>query len=635
VTLILLCLWLALPTALLAIALSRLSPALTRAERLALAFSAWLVLSGLLVWGTAHVLSPKGLPSLGIKIFLSFSAVFLVVWRYRRDRSLATSEANSLYFDIRDARNSVSVGATMLLCGLLFVAATAVSRSIAVSGQAPESYLYATLARAWTSDGSLDLARMSELSPHTVPIAGWSQIGMSLAAAQWRDWIAPVWHCALLIAGGLLLLTTMRTRGVTLATSALLLTLAFLSSGLAGQVQRNSDAWVIAFFSAIALTLWADPARRVLALLFSVLAFIWNPNLGWPLALSLSLVAVLHQRVQADRQRRLLWAVVLIFVFGLISVLLQGETFLPQTLRSRMGLNTREASFSWAFLSSGQWLSALVLAFGLILAPPTSRHGRELSSVPTVLLWVAFCLLAALLTPNPLSESAASLTTALIGAILPALILVVGASTWSAANQLSDYERDVAVAPTDEPTTSGASDGAEHTPASQAESTSNAPQSVREFQSIEEVRSRLMEGFNALGAGDLQTALSAANEILALDPQHPDAHHLVALVAVEDNRPGDALRAVLKALDVFPEHALFHLTVSDIYGKQSRFAEQAMALQEASRLSPADVSIKTRLLLAKRKALMAQASAQSKSFGSDAEHSAYQILVSRESNKSN
>jgi predicted Zn-dependent protease len=142
------------------------------------------------------------------------------------------------------------------------------------------------------------------------------------------------------------------------------------------------------------------------------------------------------------------------------------------------------------------------------------------------------------------------------------------------------------------------------------------------------MREVLMRGYTEFGQGNLPDATKLANEVLASDGNHPDAHHLLALIALQENRPGDALRAVQRAIDVFPEHALFFLTVSDIYGSQQRWGEQADALATASQLDPTDVGTKTKLLLARRKALVARTQHSVKAGGAETLNNQYEIQVS-------
>jgi tetratricopeptide (TPR) repeat protein len=144
----------------------------------------------------------------------------------------------------------------------------------------------------------------------------------------------------------------------------------------------------------------------------------------------------------------------------------------------------------------------------------------------------------------------------------------------------------------------------------------------------EAMRGLLMQGYHHLSANALSLAALHAQAALDYDSQHPDAHHLLAQVALRENRPGDALRSVLKSIQVFPEHALYHLTVSEIYGVQQRFNEQAFALQEASRLDPANMGIKTRLLMAKRKAMLQAAERAQQAPQASGEHRAYELIVS-------
>lgn len=67
----------------------------------------------------------------------------------------------------------------------------------------------------------------------------------------------------------------------------------------------------------------------------------------------------------------------------------------------------------------------------------------------------------------------------------------------------------------------------------------------------------LQEGLEAHQRQDHNNARTRYEEVLTLDPNHPDAWHLLGLIDLEQGRPENALEKINKAVAVYPEHAKF------------------------------------------------------------------------------
>ncbi|MEN9560444.1 MAG: hypothetical protein RLZZ502_1655, partial [Pseudomonadota bacterium] len=83
---------------------------------------------------------------------------------------------------------------------------------------------------------------------------------------------------------------------------------------------------------------------------------------------------------------------------------------------------------------------------------------------------------------------------------------------------------------------------------------------------------------------------------------------------------------IKKAIAVYPEHALFHQSLADVFSKQLRFAEAVDALDKSLVLDPKNLVAKTKLLAAKRK--LTQQQAVNKAIAQNA-RSGYEIIVNK------
>ncbi len=614
--LLLLMLWWWLPTAIIAERLRAREP--NAVQRWAVAFVVWMIASGVWIFALTHAIGHSALSfKFGTLPILAIASISLITLRRRSAPQVIPLAA----FDgLPFARFSASVIAfTALIALLSAVIAGVFSSGVSISGRSSEVFAYASFARAWSASHVADFGVIPDLfaSAMAAPLPAWAHLSDAIASTGWTDWGSRLRAFVLWLVVGAWMMSrvSLATRSMPVA-GLVLLCIAF-QPALFTLINRNSDVAIVAALAAGCAAAFVAPQRYGNALIFAVAAFLWSPTLGWPVALAACIKVAINMN---GGTRTRAWAGLAIGG-GLIATLvaLQAERFLPTFLRA--GINAQSNSpLTWQTFSAGDAMILLLLAAGTALVINRNfalRRGGDQSPWLFVALLCPFCLVAMQLKwPSYLAATDRGSFSLALVLCAPSLVVYFISSLFAHVQTLSEY---VSVE------TSVAATAAESTAQNEAEVT-------QPILSIDEMRARLLIAYDHYGNGQLPLATQVAQEVLDSDAQHPDAHHLFGLIALTENRPGDALRSVLRALDVFPEHALFHLTVADIYGAQSRWAEQAMALSEASRLDPTNINTKTKLLLAKRKSLMAQA--QGANIGDrtrDADRNAYEILVNRKS----
>lgn len=99
-------------------------------------------------------------------------------------------------------------------------------------------------------------------------------------------------------------------------------------------------------------------------------------------------------------------------------------------------------------------------------------------------------------------------------------------------------------------------------------------------------------------AGRLSQAAAMYRQILAREPEHADALHLLGLVAHQSGNHEQALALIGDALRLRPEAAAYHNDLGEALGALGRMAEAIAAYREACRLDPARVETQNNLGLA-------------------------------------
>ena len=87
-------------------------------------------------------------------------------------------------------------------------------------------------------------------------------------------------------------------------------------------------------------------------------------------------------------------------------------------------------------------------------------------------------------------------------------------------------------------------------------------------------------------AGNLEAARESFTRVLALDPHHAQALHMLSLIASHEGEFESALGLAQQAVGLEPTNADYHLGLSAIYASQQRLTEAVVAYQEALRLNP-------------------------------------------------
>ena len=96
------------------------------------------------------------------------------------------------------------------------------------------------------------------------------------------------------------------------------------------------------------------------------------------------------------------------------------------------------------------------------------------------------------------------------------------------------------------------------------------------------------QGLAHHGAGDLKRAEQCYRDSLENEGASADAFKLLALIAMESDRPAAALTHIQAAIDLEPEVAQFHHLLGRIRASLGQMAEAADALRTASNLSGSD-----------------------------------------------
>ena len=101
----------------------------------------------------------------------------------------------------------------------------------------------------------------------------------------------------------------------------------------------------------------------------------------------------------------------------------------------------------------------------------------------------------------------------------------------------------------------------------------------------------LKDGFSALNRGELDSAAKACQEALAKDPNLPQAHFLVGLVALEGEERRTAHEAFKSVVKLDRNHAAAWAQLARLSAGEGRVAVAERALREVRRIKPADPAV--------------------------------------------
>ena len=101
----------------------------------------------------------------------------------------------------------------------------------------------------------------------------------------------------------------------------------------------------------------------------------------------------------------------------------------------------------------------------------------------------------------------------------------------------------------------------------------------------------LAEGFDALNRNDITRAGQCCKQALDVDPQNPNAHFLVGLVALEAADRPNAHRAFKSVVKLDPNHAAAWSQLARLNASEGRVKLAEQALLETRRLKPTDPAV--------------------------------------------
>lgn len=97
---------------------------------------------------------------------------------------------------------------------------------------------------------------------------------------------------------------------------------------------------------------------------------------------------------------------------------------------------------------------------------------------------------------------------------------------------------------------------------------------------------RLNEAMEMQIAGKLADAEGIYEDILAAEPDHPDAVHLLGLIRSEQGEYDEAVARIEKAISLRPDAAPFHHNIAGIYRRMGRLEEAEAEFRRAIALKP-------------------------------------------------
>lgn len=107
----------------------------------------------------------------------------------------------------------------------------------------------------------------------------------------------------------------------------------------------------------------------------------------------------------------------------------------------------------------------------------------------------------------------------------------------------------------------------------------------------EPLQALLQRGFDALNRGKVDTAAAICREALDLEPQLPQAHFLVGLVATEAGDRPNAHRAFRTVVKLDPNNAAAWAQLARLNASEGRVVQAEKALLETRRLKPEDPAV--------------------------------------------
>lgn len=96
----------------------------------------------------------------------------------------------------------------------------------------------------------------------------------------------------------------------------------------------------------------------------------------------------------------------------------------------------------------------------------------------------------------------------------------------------------------------------------------------------------LASGMSHHSAGRLPEAEKAYREVLASEPQNPEALHLMGVLALQVNKPAQAVELIAQAIRQNPKSAVYFSNLGSALRRMGKLDESIAACREATRLDP-------------------------------------------------
>ena len=97
---------------------------------------------------------------------------------------------------------------------------------------------------------------------------------------------------------------------------------------------------------------------------------------------------------------------------------------------------------------------------------------------------------------------------------------------------------------------------------------------------------RFSAGLRFHQLGELHQAEECYRETIRIDPEHPDANHLLGVVALQQGRHDESIAFLSKALRLKPSTAEYHNNIASAYRESKKFDEAAEHYRQAIDLKP-------------------------------------------------
>ncbi len=118
-----------------------------------------------------------------------------------------------------------------------------------------------------------------------------------------------------------------------------------------------------------------------------------------------------------------------------------------------------------------------------------------------------------------------------------------------------------------------------------------------------QLENRLNLGIEHQQAGRLQLAESCYQQVLQRQPNHPDAWHLLGVIAAQQQQYPIAIERINRAIELKPTEATFYINLGNVYLEQNQFQPACASYHKALQLQPNEADTRKKLAIACEKLL--------------------------------